>query len=913
MTLLNELIGYCRERIIDNTTTCLKHKWACQRFLRDIDNQNTVNFPYYFDEKKAEQFFSWVRLFKHRKGPLQGRYIEPAPVQKFIFGNIYGWIHQVTGFRRFNKFYWQVARKNAKSQSLALVGTYETMVYLSKNGETSEVYCAAPLALDTPILTVGGWKTIGTIQKGDKVFDENGEQACVNYLSPIVNRDTYKLIFDDGSVIRTTDNHLWEVERFQYKNKKMERVRITASTLNILNNLKYSATVANRIKIAEPLNFSDKNLLIDPYTLGVWLGDGRANRGHFFKDIKDHEIMDRIINNGYILSTNKGDRTYYHTVLGLRKYLRAYNLINNKHIPREYFEAGIEQRLELLRGLMDTDGTCTKTGECRFGASNIQLGRDFHELAIGLGIKAHFNIVKDCNNKDVSIIRFKCYSDRKVFHLKRKADRQINKNLAVQCSYRYIRSIKKIPSVSCRCIEVLSKSHLFLVGKSLITTHNTKREQAKIVYDESVAMLEGCPSLRDRYKVAYGKIQHIKTGSIMRPLSEEDRKTGDGLNPQCGIIDEYHAHETPEIYDIIESGMGARQQPLLGIISTAGFELSYPCYQVEYNLVSKILNPNIDFTLDNYFALICELDKNETAEDVMIGKRKVSPGELLDDITDENSWKKANPIICSYPEGMDYLRKKHKEATEAPEKMRNFFTKHLDVWVSMRESGYMNMERWALCKGDFPDLKKKICFCGIDLSAKLDLTSVGFEFLIDDKYYLLSHSFIPEETLEQKRKTDRVPYDLWVREGWITLTPGAVIDYRSIRDYIIREVREKGWVIQEICVDPWGAAQISSDLIDEGHTVVEIIQGIKTLSEPTKNFREMVYQKRIIHDGNPVLTWAVSNAIVEEVDRNKNIILNKKKSKQRIDPVAALINAHVRAMVTPLVSVYNERGLRSLV
>lgn len=568
MTLREKLLAYCNDILNDSPLSCQKHKWACLRFIRDTERENTDDFPYIFDEAKAERFFAWMRLFKHRKGVLKGQHIEPDPIQLFVFGNVYGWYHRATKYRRFNKMYWQVARKNGKSQSLACVGTYELMAF--NEGEAQEVYCAA-----------------------------------------------------------------------------------------------------------------------------------------------------------------------------------------------------------------------------------------------------------------------------------------------------------------------------------------TKSEQAKIVYDEAVAMLDGCPDLARRYKEAYGRIKHVKTGSIMRALSEEDRKTGDGLNPQCGIIDEYHAHETSETYDVIDSGMGARTQPLLAVITTAGFDLNNPCYRVEYDLVSKILNPDNPVRLENYFAMVNELDKDEN-------------GELSDDIKDEKNWIKANPIICSYPEGVDYLRKKAAESLEAPEKMRNFLTKHMDVWVQQRECGYLNIARWAACKGAMPDLKGAACFVGLDLSAKLDLTSVAFEFPIEDKYAVLGHSFMPEETFEAKMKTDKVPYDRWVAEGWLTLTPGAVTDYRAVLAYVREQAATHSWTIVEWCVDPWGTMQLAADLADEGATVVEIVQGIKTLSEPTKDFRDMVHAVRVVHDGNPVISWALGNAIADEVDRNKNIILNKKKSRQRIDPAAAIMNAHVRAMGRQVQAGYNTRGMREL-
>lgn len=546
--LLEELIYYSEDVISGKVVACQKHKWACMRFLNDLERQGTEEFPYLFDEKKAIRFLNWMKLFKHRKGVLKGERIEPHIIQKFVFGNIYGWVHKETGYRRFRKAYWQVGRKNAKSQSLACVGTYETMAF----GESaSEVYCAA-----------------------------------------------------------------------------------------------------------------------------------------------------------------------------------------------------------------------------------------------------------------------------------------------------------------------------------------TKKDQARIVWNEAEAMLNSTTELQGKYKIAYGQITHLKTGSIMKPLSKEDRKTGDGLNPQCGIIDEYHAHETSEIYDIIVSGMGARPQPLLMIITTAGFNLNNPCHRVEYKYVSDILDPNSPIENEEYFVMINELDKD-------------------DDIKDEKNWEKANPILCSYEEGMNYLKGELKAALDVPEKMRNFLTKNMNIWVDAKDNGYMKMDRWSKCgvKGfDYSILAGKECTVGIDLSAKIDLCSTGFEFKIDGKYIILSHSFMPEETFYAKLKTDKVPYDLWVKQGWITLTDGAVVDYNYIKQYIQNFEQKYNCKVKEICCDPWNATQFMQEMEAEGYTVVEIRQGIKTLSGPTKDFREQVYAGNVIHNCNPVLTWAISNAVTKQ-DHNENIMLDKSKSTERIDPIAAIINAHVRAMV----------------
>ena len=404
------------------------------------------------------------------------------------------------------------------------------------------------------------------------------------------------------------------------------------------------------------------------------------------------------------------------------------------------------------------------------------------------------------------------------------------------------------------------------------------REQSSIVYNEILSQIQSCDLLKGKYKDSYGRITHLKSGSVIQPLSKEARKTGDGKNPSMAIIDEFHVHETSEIYDVLVSGMVARKNPLIVIITTAGFNLSSPCF-TEYQYVSQILDEHSPIENDEYFVMICELDKD-------------------DDIKDERNWIKANPIVATYEEGMNFLRSELKTALDVPEKMRNFLTKNMNLWVDMKDNGYMDMSKWAACGQDFDlsILEGLECIVGVDLSAKIDLTSVGFIFKKDGKYIVLGHSFMPEDTLNQKRRTDKVPYDLWVRQGWITATPGAVVDYNFIKLYIKSFEEEYNVKVREICADPWNATQFMQDMEAEGYTVIEIRQGIQTLGGPTKDFREQVYSGNLIHNNNPVLTWAISNAVTRQ-DANENIMLDKSKSSERIDPIAAVINAHVRAML----------------
>ena len=407
------------------------------------------------------------------------------------------------------------------------------------------------------------------------------------------------------------------------------------------------------------------------------------------------------------------------------------------------------------------------------------------------------------------------------------------------------------------------------------------KEQSSIVYREIESQLQGCERLKGKYKNSYGKVTSLKDGSFIKPLSREARNTGDGTNPSVGIVDEYHAHKTSEIYDVILSGMVARPQPLMTVITTAGFDLTRPCYK-EYEYVSKILDPSVDIANDEYFAIICELDKE-------------------DSIKDENVWIKANPIVATYEEGINYLRGELKSALDAPEKLRNFLTKNMNKWVDMRDGGYMDMKRWKNAYKDFDynDFSGKECIVGIDLSTKLDLTSIGIEFKVDDKYYVFSHSFMPRDTFEKRVREARLPFDLWHKEGWLTVTDGMVVDYNYIKRYIQDLEETYGFTITDICYDPWNATQFANDMSELGYSMVEIRQGIKTLGEPCKSFREEAYQGNLFHNNNPVLNWACSNAIVKQ-DSNANFMLDKSQSSEKIDPLAALINAHVVGIQDPL-------------
>jgi len=400
------------------------------------------------------------------------------------------------------------------------------------------------------------------------------------------------------------------------------------------------------------------------------------------------------------------------------------------------------------------------------------------------------------------------------------------------------------------------------------------RDQSSEVYEAVRAGITSSVLLKGKWKEAYGKIEILRNKSVIIPLSKEARKTGDGKNPTVGIVDEYHAHETSEIYDVLASGMVARKEPLMFIITTAGFDLERPCYR-EYTYVSQILDPNSEVENDDYFVMICELDQG-------------------DDIKDETNWIKANPIVSTYEEGIESIRSELKIALDVPEKMRSFLTKNMNIWVDKKDNGYLDMSKWKACKSKETDVIGIPLWIGCDLSMTTDLTSVGWVGIDEDGEYIVGqHSFMPEARLKEKMATDKVRYDLWEEQGYLTLTPGEMVDYTIVENWILNFTRDKNH--QEFDYDKWNALHLAQNLENKGFVCVEIPQRIASLSIPTKTFREKVYEKKIRHDGDPLLEWAMNNAVIK-MDDQENIMISKKVSKNRIDPAAAVINAFARAM-----------------
>ena len=404
------------------------------------------------------------------------------------------------------------------------------------------------------------------------------------------------------------------------------------------------------------------------------------------------------------------------------------------------------------------------------------------------------------------------------------------------------------------------------------------KDQSNLCYNEMVSQIKKVDMLKGKWKEAYHFVTVSKNGSTIKALSREARKSGDGTNPSLTIIDEYGtAHETDEIVDVQKSGMVARTEPLIIYITTAGFNLNYPAFSF-YKYCKDIIDPSTKTENDNIFVAIYEQDKT-------------------DDLNDETLWVKSNPIVTTYPEGMESLRQAHKLAQDRPESMRNFLTKNMNIWVDQKDDGFISLDKWI--KQAMPSdevegfLNGANLYYGIDLSATTDLTSIGWVAVKQGKFLVGQHSYMPEDKFRERMSRDKVRFDLFVERGELTLTPGSVVDYNYLKADLLQMASKHG--VQQVGFDTWNAVYLSNELMAQGLPMVEIPQSITQLTEPTKRFRERIYDGSLYHTDDHLLNWSIGNAIIQQ-DHNENIKISKSKSIDRIDPVDAIMNAFARAM-----------------
>jgi len=407
----------------------------------------------------------------------------------------------------------------------------------------------------------------------------------------------------------------------------------------------------------------------------------------------------------------------------------------------------------------------------------------------------------------------------------------------------------------------------------------TKKDQAKIVFDDATKMIKASPLLRRRIGTHRNNIHYPKgePRNKFEPLAS-DSNSLDGLNIHGGIIDELHAHKNRDVWDVIETGTGARRQPLLFAITTAGDNQQGICYE-QRTYVTKILNGSMVPKDESYFGIIYTLDDG-------------------DEWTDKDTWIKSNPNygVSIKPRDIKRLAMKAKESVMS---LNNFLTKRLNVWCNTARA-WLNMDEWKSCSGDgrtLADFKGKRCFVGVDLANKIDIAAVVLLFpeLIDGKthYHVFCKFYLPEEAIEIKAKSIGNMYSAWAASGHLTLTLGNVIDHEIIENDL-RAVLDE-FDVEEVAYDPWGSVQFATRMEADGAPMVEYGQTVKGMSEPMKELEVLVKSKRLHHGNNPVLNWMASNVIAKE-DKNENVFPDKENKDNKIDGIIAIITGLGRAI-----------------
>ncbi len=850
-----------------------------------------------YDEEKADRAVAFIEHLCHTKGKWAGKPFLLLPWQEQIVRDLFGIVKE-NGKRQFLTAYIEIPKKNGKQ-----------------------------LALDTPIPTPEGWKTMADLKVGDRVFDEQGKPCHVVAKSPVDDTEqAYELVFRDGGRIVAGERHLWDVEYTYGKTREKQWTtgEIYRRTKQYREKFKDNRSLI-RIPVNQLLHLPERNLPLDPYLYGYWLGNGSATKPEIM--VRDSDVEDLIPLIPYPLH-NRYPQTCGSSEILVYKALKSILVKNfrDKVIRPEYLRASETQRWALLQGLMDSDGCIgTRKGQGVYVSTIQELVESVQELLWSLGIK---NAMTSCpstrygkpTGETLYQIRFTAFTDQPVSKLHRKSIRRREREKKTRSCFHYLEEIKPLADkVPMQCIQVDSPSHCYLAGRTMVKTHNSElaatialyllyadnepsaevygaacdRNQASIVFDVARQMVEMSPALMRRSKIrtAGKRIINYRNAGFYQVLSAETG-TKHGLNVSGLVFDEIHAQPNRKLYDVLTKGSGdAREQPLFFIITTAGNDKNSICYELHTKALDLMAGRKKDST---FYPVVYGLEHEE-------------------DWTDEANWYKANPSL-GHTIQIDRVREAYRNAVENPAEENVFKQLRLNIWTSasirwipeqVYDKGNLPMDRDAL--------RGRLCYGGLDLSSTSDITALVLAFpprTEEEKYILLPFFWLPEDTLELRCRRDHVLYDVWQNQGFIQTTEGNVIHYGFIEKFIER--LGETYHIREIAYDRWNATQMVQNLEDMGFTMVPFGQGFKDMSPPSKELFKLLMEGNINHGGNPVLKWMAGNVVMRQ-DPAGNIKPDKEKSVEKIDGIVASIMALDRCIRngTGSGSVYDERGVIS--
>lgn len=784
---------------------------------------------------------------------------------------------------------------------------------------------AKALALDTPIPTVAGWRTIADVAPGDWVFGSDGRPCQVMAVSEVfADKRCYRLGFSDGSHIVASGDHLWQTT---HRFRPWANARVNGSgnggrrRTDVLTTDQIAASLLvsrydgklernHKVPVAGPLVTADVDLPVDPYLLGAWLGDGTTASAAITVGPQDDQFLleqlEATTGRPLMIRRYK-DRAARINLSGghrqdcLQARLRRMGLLGNKHIPERYFAAGTAQRWALLQGLMDTDGTVNRCGghttaRCSFSSTDERLAADVWRLCRSLGLKAS-RLVGDAKigNRVIGAayrVEFAASADEPVFRMPRK-QALLPATIGKRSRTLTIRSCETVPSVPTKCLMVDSPDRLFLAGHGCVPTHNTtlsalllllhlcgpearansqlfsaaqSRDQAALLFSLAAKIVRLSPDLRQYVSVrdTAKQLYCSELGTLYRALSAE-ASTAYGLSPVFTVHDELGQVRGPrsELYEALETAAGAQEEPLSIVISTQA--------PTDADLLSVLI------------------DDARTGEDPKV-KLWLFTADPTADPFDEATIRQANPAFGDFLNAAEVLDQAA-SAKRMPAREAAYRNLVLNQRVNTT-TPFLSRAVWEACAGEVDeDAFRDNVWIGLDLSARNDLTALAVVAKdADGTWHAKVDFFAPEAGVRDRAHRDRVPYDVWAAQGFLTLTPGTSIAYEWVAQRLAELCED--YSVVEIAFDRWRMDVLKTELARLGVDLPlrPFGQGYKDMTPALDCLEHAVVAGKLHHGGHPVLTMCAANAVVSR-DAAGNRKLDKSKATGRIDGMVALAMA----------------------
>lgn len=902
---------------------------ACRRHLADLKTGAARGLK--FDTEKADRILRFCRdVLKLTGGQFEGIPFNPAPAQEFILGSLFGWV-RADGLRRFRRAYIEMAKGAGKALALdtpiATPAGWSTMgalqpgdqvfdergqpcnvvgvsaimhgrqCYRVKFSDGAEIVADAEHLWQTAAIRDKGRQRIRTTRE---IAESLAPYACksahpqakynhrVDVAGPLDTPAAQLPIppytlgawlgdGDSGSARITVAVRDWGIVK-----------AIQAEGVPTVEQARHAPHIA-RVSLSEgqytgKLTESRKALLREALvwpvasvgTLARESGYSETKAGEYirtsglFEETRERRGPIRAL---WRLKAGRRDEALEISAEpeSIHERLTSLGLFGNKHIPAGYFRASVAQRMALLRGILDTDGSACSKGQIELSLCNFRLANDCLELIRSLGFKATMteNAAK-LYGREVGRrwrIHFKAFSDQPVFGLSRKQRKLKARPKGRPLSAgRMIVACEPVPSVPVKCIKVDSPTSLFLAGAHLVPTHNSptagaiglymmmadnepraeiyaaasKKDQAAILFRDAVAMVDQSPRLAERIiksgKNPVWQLTDLKSNSFFKPLANEDGQSGP--RPSCGLLDEIHEMGDRLMINMIERGFKWRTQPLLLMITNSGHDKRSVCYEQHEHAVKVAAGTT---ALDDAFTFVGDPIDDETFSYVCA----LDEGD--DPLEDESCWPKANPML-GITMRLENLRAAVKQAKLLPGSCNEILRLNFCVWTES-DKAWMARKTLEACIADFDpesEFPDEPVFVGLDLSAKQDLTAMAFvrqtgtvsvegadgKTTLQPTFDAWVEGWTPLETIAERSTRDRAPYDVWHKQGFLHATPGKLIR----EDEVAARLAEINgiFILRQLAYDQYSFSRFAAKLDDAGLQIplIQHPQGGQRKSQP---------------------------------------------------------------------------------